>query len=82
MPGKDIFYAGGKTKAWPEAMEIIRVTPDDKWETVFTGKNFVAFARSDDLAFVSDADAGKIYQVVKGGKWLGKPVDVFRFPTR
>jgi len=36
----------------------------------------VAFARSDDLAFVSDVDAGKIFQVVKDGKWLSRPVEL------
>ncbi len=75
MVGKDIYYAGGLTKDWPKAMEIIRVTPDDKRETVFKGKNFVGFARNDDMAFVSDVDAGKIYQVVKEGKWLSEPVE-------
>ena len=33
------------------------------------------FARNDDMAFVSDVDAGKIYQVVKNGQWLSKPVE-------
>jgi len=75
MVGEDVYYAGGLSKDWPKAMEIIRITPSDQRETVFKGENFVAFARSDDMAFVSDGDAGKIYQVVKNGKWLSEPVE-------
>jgi len=75
MVGKDVYYAGGLSKNWPKAGEIIRITPTDTRETVFKGKNFVGFARSDDMAFVSDVDAGKIYQVVKNGKWLSQPVE-------
>ena len=37
--------------------------------------DFELRGRSDDMAFVSDVDAGKIYQVVKDGKWLSKPVE-------
>lgn len=73
--GKDVYYAGGLSTTWPKAPEIIRITPDDKRETVFKGQNFVGFARSEDVAFVSDVDAGRVYQVVKDGKWLSKPVE-------
>ena len=44
MVGKDVYYAGGLTKNWPKAPEIIRITPDDKRETVLKGKNWKAFA--------------------------------------
>jgi sugar lactone lactonase YvrE len=58
---------------WPIAAHITRITPDDKRETVFEGKRFIAFARTDDVAFASDLGANTIYQVVKDGKWMAKP---------
>ena len=33
------------------------------------------YARTDDVAFASDAGTGTIYQVVKAGKWLSKPIE-------
>jgi sugar lactone lactonase YvrE len=73
MVGKDIYMMESKEKEWPVTPRIIRITPDDKRETVFKGKDFVAFARTDDVAFAGDMGTGTIYQVVKGGKWLQKP---------
>jgi len=58
---------------WPIAAHITRITPDDKRETVFTGKRLIAFARTDDVAFVTDHGTNTIYQVVKDGKWLAQP---------
>jgi hypothetical protein len=64
----------GKNTEWPIAAHITRISPDDKRETVFTGKGFANFARNDDVAFASDQLAGIIYQVVKNGKWLKQPI--------
>ena len=69
----------GTTDEWFDpsgGRKIIRVTPDNQRETVFTGKALVAFARNNDIAFVSDRDAGIIYQVVKDGKWMEKSTEV------
>jgi hypothetical protein len=76
MVGKDIYMMECTEKEWPVAARITRITPDDKWQTVFTGKNLVAFARTDDVAFASDMGTGTIYQVVKGGKWLDQPIEL------
>ena len=79
MVGQDIYVLSGTTDEWfipSGAPKITRVTPDNKRETVFTGKALVAFARNNDIAFASDRDAGIIYQVVKDGKWLAKPTEV------
>jgi sugar lactone lactonase YvrE len=76
MVGKDIYMMEGTEKEYPIAARITRITPDDKRETVFTGKDFVAFARSDDAAFAADVGANTIYQVVKDGKWLAKPIEL------
>jgi hypothetical protein len=77
--GKDIYVITGPKDnpnfEWPRlGTRIIRVAPDDKQEDVFASKNLVAFTRSDDVAFVSEADEGIIYQVVKDGKWLNQPI--------
>ncbi len=74
--GDDIYYAGGESKNWPKATSIIRIKPDDSQEVVLTGKNFKAFARNDEVAFVSDDDTGQVLQVVKDGKWLDSPVEI------
>lgn len=58
---------------WRIAAHITRITPDDKRETVFEGKRFMGFARTDEVAFASDWGANIIYQVVKNGKWMAKP---------
>jgi hypothetical protein len=76
MVGKDIYMMECTEKEWPVAARITRITPDDKQKTVFTGKSFVAFARTDDVAFASDMGTGTIYQVVKGGKWLDQPMEL------
>lgn len=76
MVGKDIYMMEGTAKEFPIAARITRITPDDKRETVFTGKDFVAFARSDDAAFAADVGADTIYQVVKDGKWIAQPIEV------
>ena len=79
MVGPDIYIMAGTVYEWFNpggTPKIIRVTPDNKTETVFTGKAFAAFARNDDMAFASDRDAGIIYQVVKDGQWLAKPTEV------
>jgi sugar lactone lactonase YvrE len=71
--GADIYILEGTTKEYPGAPRITRITPDDKRETVFTGKDFLAFARSADAAFATDSGANTIYQVAKDGKWLAQP---------
>jgi len=76
MVGKDIYMMESTEKEFPIAPRIIRITPDDKRETVFTGKSFVAFARTNDVAFASDMGTGTIYQVVKDGKWLPQPTEI------
>ena len=76
MVGEDIYYMGGATADWPNAMQIIRIGANDEQEVVFEGENFKGFARNDDMAFVSDGDAGKIYQVVKDGQWLAEPIEI------
>ena len=73
MVGKDVYYAGGLSKNWPKAGEIIRITPDDKRETVLKGENWKAFATNHDVAFVSDEDAGLVVQVVENGEWMKQP---------
>ena len=80
MVGQDIYTITGPAENpnydWPlKGVRILKVTPDDKQEVVFTGgTNLVAFATRHDIAFASDADTGIIYQVVQDGKWLPKPV--------
>ena len=74
MVGKDIYMMEGTKQEWPRTPRITRIMPDDKQQTVFTGKNLGAFAHSGDVAFASDADEGTIYQVVKDGKWLPQPI--------
>jgi hypothetical protein len=79
MVGQDIYVMEGTVDEWfvpAGASKITRVTPDNKRETVMTGKALVAFTRNDDIAFASDRDAGIIYQVVKDGKWMEKPTVV------
>jgi sugar lactone lactonase YvrE len=73
MVGQDIYAMEGKKDEYPHAPSIKRITPDDKREIVFTGKNFGAFAHAGDVAFAADMEAGTIYQVVKDGKWLKQP---------
>jgi hypothetical protein len=76
MVGKDIYMMESTEKEFPIAPRIIRITPDDKRQTVFTGKDFVSFARTNDVAFAADMGTGTIYQVVKDGKWLDKPIEI------
>jgi hypothetical protein len=64
----------GMNTEWPIAAHITRITPDDKRETVFTGKGLANFARNNNVAFASDQLAGIVYQVVKDGKWLPQPI--------
>jgi hypothetical protein len=73
MVGEDIYMMESTEKEFPIAPRIIRITPDDKRQTVFTGKDFVSFARTNDVAFAADMGTGTIYQVVKDGKWMAKP---------
>lgn len=47
---------------------------------MFASSNLVGFCRSDDVAFVSEADAGVIYQVDKNGKWLDTPTTLVSGP--
>jgi len=70
MVGQDIYMMEGTKAEWPRTPRITRIAPDDKQQTVCTGKDFGAFAHTGDVAFASDAEAGTIYQVVKDGKWL------------
>jgi sugar lactone lactonase YvrE len=74
--GKDLYIMEGTTKEYPIAPRITRITPDDQRETVFKGKNFLAFARDNNAAYANDAGANTIYQVAKGGKWLAKPIKI------
>lgn len=76
MVGEDIYYLGHLTKDWPKAPNIVRIAPDDSQEVVLSGGNFKAFARNDDMAFVSDEDTGKIHQVVRDGAWLDEPIEI------
>jgi len=74
--GDDIYTMEGTLKEYPIAPRITRITPDDKRETVFKGKDFLAFARDNNAAYATDAGANTIYQVAKGGKWLAKPIKI------
>jgi len=64
---------GGESKNYPKAKNIIRIGPNGREESVLTGKNFKAFATNHDVAYASDEDAGKVYQVVENGNWMNKP---------
>lgn len=76
MVGEDVYYMGHLSKDWPKAPSIVRIKPDDSQEVVMSGGDFKGFARNDEIAFVSDAETGKIHQVVKDGKWLAEPMEI------